>query len=496
MLSHWIKRHERQVERGLEILPGVVSWNMILFPIWGVFVFPQVVAYYVLFFIVMWFYKSVNMSIAGYLSYLKIQAAQQLDWMQEVSEFPDWHQVHHIVIIPTYKEPLKTLRRTLLALANQTFPARRIAAVVAFEARESIESRREKQRVLKQEFGHRLTLLFTVHRLKPDEIIGKSSNERHAAIQAKRALIDRRGWPLEYTTITSCDADHVYHPQHFAYLAFKFLDSPQRYLRFWQPAVMFYNNFWNLPLLSRVSNTFSTMWNTALLSRPDRLLSCQNYSSSLKLIHQIDYWDPDVVPEDYRIFFKAYYATGGQVEVEPIFLPLYADAAESHNAWQTLYNQYQQLKRWAWGVSDDPYIIKNFLLNPKVRFADKLVRVLRIIEDHFLWPVNWFVVTVGVMLPSWINPDFARTSIGYLLPQVSSFIMSLAVLCLLVILYIDWRQKPPPPSHFHRWRRWLLPFDFVFMPLAGFVFTALPGLDAHTRLMLGKYLEYRVTEKV
>jgi hypothetical protein len=32
--------------------------------------------------------------------------------------------------------------------------------------------------------------------------------------------------------------------------------------------------------------------------------------------------------------------------------------------------------------------------------------------------------------------------------------------------------------------------------LAGLLFTALPGIDAHTRLMLGKYIEYRVTEKV
>jgi len=30
----------------------------------------------------------------------------------------------------------------------------------------------------------------------------------------------------------------------------------------------------------------------------------------------------------------------------------------------------------------------------------------------------------------------------------------------------------------------------------GFFFSALPGIDAHTRLMLGKYIEYRVTEKV
>jgi hypothetical protein len=38
--------------------------------------------------------------------------------------------------------------------------------------------------------------------------------------------------------------------------------------------------------------------------------------------------------------------------------------------------------------------------------------------------------------------------------------------------------------------------EFALMPVIGFFFSALPGLDAHTRLMLGKYIEYRVTEKV
>ena len=32
--------------------------------------------------------------------------------------------------------------------------------------------------------------------------------------------------------------------------------------------------------------------------------------------------------------------------------------------------------------------------------------------------------------------------------------------------------------------------------IVGFFFNALPGLDAHTRLLLGRYIEYRVTEKV
>jgi hypothetical protein len=30
----------------------------------------------------------------------------------------------------------------------------------------------------------------------------------------------------------------------------------------------------------------------------------------------------------------------------------------------------------------------------------------------------------------------------------------------------------------------------------GLILSAVPALEAHTRLLLGKYLEYRVTEKV
>jgi hypothetical protein len=38
--------------------------------------------------------------------------------------------------------------------------------------------------------------------------------------------------------------------------------------------------------------------------------------------------------------------------------------------------------------------------------------------------------------------------------------------------------------------------EFVTAPINGIFFTALPGIDAHTRLMLGKYIKYKVTEKM
>jgi hypothetical protein len=101
-----------------------------------------------------------------------------------------------------------------------------------------------------------------------------------------------------------------------------------------------------------------------------------------------------------------------------------------------------------------------------------------------------------VTIPSILNPNFSKTIIGYTLPRLSSLILTFCLVFLAVILIVDAKQRPPRPEHVPRWRAFLIPLEFVLMPVAGFFFTALPGLDAHTRLMLGKYLEYKVTEKV
>ncbi|MBU2051834.1 hypothetical protein KKH13_01350, partial [Patescibacteria group bacterium] len=307
---------------------------------------------------------------------------------------------------------------------------------------------------------------------------------------------DQQGADIDYITITSNDADAVLHPQYFSYLTFKFLDDPHRYQRIWQSAIQFYNNIWRLPLLSRAYNRVSSVIQTSVLLRKDRMINFSTYSLSLKLVVTIDYWDTDVIPEDYRMFFKAYFATRGKLEVEPIFLPSWCDAAESTTWWKTTINQYEQVKRWAWGVSDDAYVIYKWLKVKHMPFWEKSIRAFYVIKDHILWPVTWFAITLGANIPPLLNQDFNRTIIGRTLPQVSSAILTLSLVALLAIIFVDWQQKPKAPVGTSWLRRFLSPFEFVLLPVVGFLFTALPGLDAHTRLMLGRYLEYRVTEKV
>ena len=497
-LRKLITKHEKGILRALEILPGFVSWNLILLPYWGIFVFPVSVAYFVLFFNIYWFFQSFQIAISSVVSHTRIQAAKIYDWMGDVKDFSDWLKVEHVVIIPTYKEPIHILERTFNTLKSQEFPTKHITVILAMEAKESEEERAPKVKFLREKFSKVFkNLFFTVHTLFPGEVVGKASNERYAAIWVEKNYISKNKLDLNYFTVTSCDADHTFHSKYFAALTYKFLDNPKRYKYFWQPAILFYNNIWHVPAIVRVLNSLMSIWNLSQLSRKDRLIiGPGHYSLSFKLLHEVDYWDADKIPEDWGIFFKAYYKCGGEVEVEPIYLPLLADAVQSTTFWKTINSQYQQIQRWAWGVSDDPWIIKNYLLTPDVPFWDKTMRLLHVIWAHFLWPVNWFIITLGLTIPTLLNPAFGRTALGYSVPRLSSFVLTISLIFLIVMLVVDSKHKPTRPKEFPFWRALLVPFEFVLMPVAGLIFGALPGLDAHTRLMLGKYIEYRVTEKV
>src|SRR3990170_3238923 len=497
MFRNFILKHERKIQRILEILPGFFSWNLILFPYWGVFVIPEVVAYFILAFNVYWFYQSLTIALTATVSHLRFQASMNFDWVGDLKNFPDWEKIHHIVIITTYKEPLYILERTISALASQILPSKQITLCLATEKAEPEKDRLEKVGALKNKFAKTFANFFvTVHELIPGEVRGKASNERFATIWVKKELVDKRKMDINYITVTSCDADHVYHPNHFACLTYKFLDNPKRHLMFWQAAILYYNNIWRLPAITRIQNTMGSIWNLSILPRRDRLLNQANYSLSFKLLHESGYWDPDKIPEDWGIFFKAFYINHGEVEVEPIYLPLYIDAAESTSFWKTLKNQYEQYRRWAWGVSDYPWIMRDYFLKPSVPFFNKTMRLVHVTWSHFMWPVNWFIITLGLTIPTFLNPTFGRTTIGFMLPKISSFILTLSLGFLIVMLIFDNIYKPKRPKDFPLWRAILMPLEFVLMPVAGFFFSALPGLDAHTRLMLGKYIEYRVTEKV
>lgn len=137
MFRSFIIKHDKVVQRILEILPGFVSWNIILFPYWGIFIIPNAVAYFILAYNVYWFYQSATIAITSYISHLRIQASMVYKWEEDIKSFPDYQKVLNVIIITTYKEPLHTLERTLNSIANQTLSKKQISVCLAMEKKET-----------------------------------------------------------------------------------------------------------------------------------------------------------------------------------------------------------------------------------------------------------------------------------------------------------------------------------------------------------------------
>ena len=104
----------RRFYRFLEMLPGLMSWNIILFPIWGSFLIPKVVAYFVIAFLIFWFYQSFRSAILGIIGYFRIKAAEKIDWREKYQKRKkksrlEWKKIKHVIIIPNYNESVEKL---------------------------------------------------------------------------------------------------------------------------------------------------------------------------------------------------------------------------------------------------------------------------------------------------------------------------------------------------------------------------------------------------
>ncbi len=491
-------------QRLLEIFPGFLSWSIILFPFWGAFFVPRLVAYFTVAFLVFWFYQSFKNLFLGIRGYRNIQKAAKISWRQlyqkeKKPSWLPWHKIYHVVIIPNYNEPAAKLAATSLKSLSQQeeIDKKQLIVVLAMEAR--AKNAQSKARQLKKQFagqfGH---LLVTFHPGNlPGEIKGKAANEAWAARKVKQFLVDQKGYSLDYLTVTSCDADAQFHPRYFAALTYFFARDPRRYQRFWQSPIFWYNNLDRVPVPIRIIGIIGNINHVSHIQDPDHLhFNYSTYSLSFRLLNQVGYWDRDIIPEDWHLFLQAFFATKGQASIQPIFLPTSIDAPEGESFWDALKNRYFQCQRHAWGVTDIPYAITQAKNHPEIPLSLRLARIYKMLETHLLWSTNWFILTLNAWLVTLLNPRFFQTTLGYNLPKFSGAILTVCLLALLGVIILDFRLRPANikarnlGDYLKEFLQWLI------LPLASLFMAVLPGLDAQTHLMLGRRLEYRTTKKL
>ena len=313
--------------RFLEKLPAYISWIILTIPFWGAFIAPITVAYFIILFDIYFFWKAATLGINSVRGYLLIKKESSRFWLKMMrQEKLNYSKIRHVIFIPTYKEPEDILDRTLRFLSEQEFPTKQLSICLGLAERDELAEKKSR-RLEKIYSTYVENFWVTIHPLISGELAGKSANLAYSGRKV-RGFIDEKGYYKDFILATSCDADVAIHPKYFSDLTYKFLKNPARYTTFWQGALVFYNNIWRVPMFVRMVHTIYSINNIAELLRPASNFNFSTYSMSWNLLEKADFWDVDVVAEDWHFFFKSFFSHEGKVELESIFLPLFADAAE------------------------------------------------------------------------------------------------------------------------------------------------------------------------
>jgi hypothetical protein len=535
----WYNR--RWFERLIEIIPGAVSWATLVAPVVISLFVPVAVAYYIIAFDLYWMIKSFHMSYNLIVGYKRLRASEKIDWRGRLEWFDnpslklksinkelgslkkigsdlglrrrrliadkkeltslaatkgllDPKKIFNAVIIPILNE-VDVIESTIKSLTETDYPVDRLMLIVSYEERGGAEVEQAVRRGIAK-YGSQMALAMAVkHPDLSDRPKTKAENSNFAGrILAKETLA--RGIDPDYVIVTSLDSDHRVSKSYFSCLTYSYASEPNRRHRSFQPIPLFLNNIWDAPAAMRVIAIGNSFWTLMETMRPGRLRNFASHAQSLATLIDTDFWNAYSIVEDGHQFWRTYFRYDGDHKVVAVLAPIYQDAVVAGTYKRTIIDQYKQIRRWAWGVSDIPYVVRQSLANRRAPWGDKLLQLGRLFESHFSWATSSITLQAVAWLPLFLNPRFSYQTLAHELPVITSTILELASVGVIVTILISLLSLPPRPARYRRFKSIFMVAQWALLPITAIAFGSVAALQAQTRLMFGRYfVEFNVTEK-
>ncbi len=479
-----------------EMLQGILFWATLVLSLVLSFVVPYWVIVFIIVFDVFWVFRVVYFVIHLVSAWREYRATTRADWFAKLATVDGSSKIHHLIFLPTYKEDVDIIRGTLRSIRDCKFPNERILIVLAGEGRDSGHFRKNAE-LVRREFGNVFKkVIVTEHPTGlPDEIPGKGSNLNWAGLRVVETLAAECSEIADENIVVSCfDVDTVVHPQYFAYLTYLYCTVPNPTRSSFQPVALFANNIWTTPAPVRVAAFGTTFWILTELARPERLWTFSSHSMPWTMLRDVGFWQKDIVTEDSRIFMQAFLKYEGDYRVTPMFLPVSMDTVTGKTYLDALVALYKQMRRWAWGAEHFPYMIDQFRRHPKISRRLKFKYLFNHLEGMYTWAAAPLLIFVLGRLPLSLTSSESNALVQDA-PFTLEWLMRLAMLGVFVSGAMALTMLPPRPSTVKKSMWIVMVFQWILLPVTFILFGALPAIDAQTRLMVGKYLGFNVTEK-
>ena len=486
------------MRRVLEIIPGGLSWGIILVLILLSIIHPVISALIIITFDFYWIIRTIYLTTLLIMAHQRLFRQRNKDWLQCCLDLPadkGFTCLYQLVIFPVYKEGLEVIRPSLNALTKIHYPKEKIILVMAFEERNC--HAHDNALILEKEFaGYFGAYLSTFH---PDGLAGeartKGANATWSAKEAKNFL-DSKGIAYEQVIVSCFDADTCVEPEYFGCLGYHFLTSDKKHQASYQPMPVYNNNIWQAPSFARLVEISSSFCQLIESMRLEKFVTFSSHSMSFKTLVAVDYWPTNMISDDSLIYWKGYLHYNADYRVVPLYITVSLDVAYSNNIWKTIFVQYKQKRRWAWGVENFPFVVEGFMQNKNISLLNKLRRSFYLLESHVTWAVWAFILVVIGYLPMLFGGTFFnQTAIAYNLPKIAGLLFRFTLFTSLTWVFLSWTILPPRPKGVSGFKHVLLVLEWIFVPFIILIVGSLPALDAQTRLMFAKYMEFNSTLK-
>lgn len=520
--------------RFFEMLPAILSYGSLLLLVALSLLSPLLAAVYLMLVIITVIVKALGIAYHTIRGRNRMESAQKVEWSKRLSEledpvasyallqssqsrsfgmrthlenlrfiaadpesFPKPSELYNAIVIAAYNESYDIIEPTLQSLIDTTSDKQKMIIVMAYEERGGNDIEQTMQRLSKK-FAHHFHAFELVKHPKdmPNEVVGKGGNISYAGHYLQRWLAEHK-INSHHVIVTTLDSDNRPHPTYFDYLTYEYIVREDRKHLSFQPISLFLNNIWDAPAPMRVVATGNSFWNIISSMRPHTLRNFASHSQPMEALEEMGFWSTRTIVEDGHQYWRSYFYFNGQYEVVPIYVPIYQDAVLAETYIKTLKAQFVQLRRWAYGASDVPYVaVRIFSKNRNVSFFGGLSRLVRLIDGHVTLASVSILVAVGGWVPLLINQQAYHDVVAHQLPDVISSIQQVAMIGLFITVFLAFKMLPPRPERYKRHRTIGMLLQWFLMPFTAIGYSATSALYSQTRLFLGKYLDkFDVTVK-
>ena len=519
--------------RFFEMVPALFSYGAIILLIILSLFNPLLAAVYLLAVIITTLVKAVGIAYHTTTGRNNLEKAQRVDWRERLHQleepkkhldkgaavssgfqyelhqdnlrdvaahedsYPKPSELYNAVIVAAYNESFEVLQPTFQALVDTTFDKRRLIVVLAYEERGGEQIERTAQR-LKEIYGDTFGALHFVKHPKdlPDEVIGKGGNITYAG-KFLRDWLKSQHIAYENVVVTTLDSDNRPHPAYFDYLLYEYIVHPDRKQLSYQPICLFINNIWDVPAPMRVVAMGNSFWNIISSMRPHTLRNFASHSQPMDALVEMDFWSTRTIVEDGHQYWRSYFHFDGNYSVVPLYVPIFQDAVLSNTYIRTLKAQFIQLRRWAYGASDVPYVATRvFRKGRTVPLGGGFARLVRLLDSHVTLASVPLLIAFGGWIPLLINPEAAHSIAAHQLPEVISRVQQVALVGLFITIFFAFKMLPPRPARYKKRRNIFMVAQWVLMPVTAVVYSSSSSFTSQTALLLGRYFDkFDVTEK-